>query len=116
MTSIVTRESLQMMLSNPNPLYVQRVVGKALSALLTRQTEEEKHENVTKINNSVGFTGADARSGTLTAKYFLKHNNLEDWMVERWLKVGKSGFSRLTKYHKQLNEIAETKLAVTARE
>ena len=60
--------------------------------------------------NGIGFTGADAHSGCLTAKYFIKHGTLADWQVERWTKLSKSGFSRLTKYHKQLNEIAIAKL------
>jgi hypothetical protein len=109
MTSIVTRESLQMMLNNTNPVYVQKVVGRALVALLQRQTEEERAENTTKVHNSIGFTGSDGHSGCLTAKYFMKHGKLEDWMVQNWTKIGSKGTSRLTKYHAQLNQIAVEK-------
>lgn len=108
-TKLVTRESLAAMLANENPAYVQMVIGRALCRLLERQTQSEQSSNATDEDNGVGFTGADAHSGSLTAKYFMKHKHLEDWMVERWTKVGKSGFPRLCKYHKQLNEVATQK-------
>lgn len=107
---IVTRETLQAMLGNENQDYVKRVIGRALVAIFNNQTESEKTCNATNNDNGIGFTGADAHSGCLTAKYFIKHGTLADWQVERWTKLSKSGFSRLTKYHKQLNEIAIAKL------
>lgn len=75
-------------------------------ALLTRQTDSEVADNATKVYNNIGFTGADARSATLTAKYFMKHGTLQDWQIERWTKQNKNGVMRLVKYAKQLNEIA----------
>jgi hypothetical protein len=105
--TIVTRESLQAMLDNQDPEYVKRVVGRALVAIFNNQTEDEKTVNNTEVNNGIGFSGADARSGTLTAKTFLKQKTLNDWQVQNWTKRGKNGFSRLTKYSKQLNAIAE---------
>jgi hypothetical protein len=110
MKAIVTQESLQAMLDNPNREFVERVIGRALVALLNRQTCDEQATNETRVHNNIGFTGADGRSGTLTAKSFLKRNNLADWQVERWLKKGKNGYSRLTKYARQLNEIANEKI------
>lgn len=110
-TAIVTRESLQQMLSNKNEAYVQHVVGRALVAIFERQTKEERNSNDTKVNNDIGFSGADAKSGSLTAKSYLKNKKLEKWQVEKWLKPQKNGFARLTKYHKQLNEIAVEKAA-----
>ena len=107
--AIVTRESLQAMLDNPNKDYVVQVVGRALVAIFNNQTESEKSANGTTELNGIGFSGADGRSGVLTAKSFLKNNTLADWQLERWTKVSKNGFSRLTKYAKQLNEIAELK-------
>jgi hypothetical protein len=107
--TFVTRESLDAMLHNSNPEYVQKVIGRALAALLERQTLDEQASNATVENNTIGFAGCDGRSGTLTAKYWLKHRRLEDWMVERWTRIGKSGFPRLCKYAKQLNEIAASK-------
>lgn len=104
--AIVTRESIQSMLNNPNPDYVALVVGRALVRLFERQTEAEKASNDTNVDNGIGFAGCDARTGTLSAKYFLKHKTLQAWQVERWTKVEASGFAKLCKYHRQLNEVA----------
>lgn len=109
MAHLVTKQSLQQMLDNPNPLFVNRVVGRALVALLERQTAGEQSSNETTEHNGVGFTGADARSGTMTAKYFIKHGTLLDWQRELWTKRNAAGASRLSKYHRQLNEIAAAK-------
>lgn len=111
MSALVTKQSLQTMLSNPNRVYVERVIGRALVALLNRQTHSEQATNATHVHNNVGFTGADAHSGSLTAKYFMKHGSLQDWMVQKWTKADKHGFARLAKYHSQLNEIAQQKRA-----
>lgn len=109
--NIVTRQSLQLMLDSNDPEYVKRVVGRALVAIFNNQTESEKTGNTTEEFNGIGFSGADARSGALTAKTFLKRKTLEDWQVERWTRRGKNGFSRLTKYAKQLNHIAAARAA-----
>ena len=104
---LVTRQSIQNMLNNENRRYVIDVVGRALVAIFNRQTEDEKSSDTTKKVNGVGFTGSDAHSGSLTAKSYLKNKTLQDWQVERWLKVNpKTGFARLCKYHTQLNQIA----------
>jgi len=103
---IVTKDSLQQMLDNPNPKYVEAVVGRALSSLLARQTAEEQTHLTTEVHNGIGFTGADARSGSLTAKFWKKNGYLAAWQIERWTKKDDKGYSRLTKYHRQLNEIA----------
>jgi len=109
-SKLVTRDSLQHMLENQNSAYVQAVVGRALVALFNRQTEDEQGENSTKEHNGRGFTGTDARSGSMTAKFFLKHKRLEDWQVEKWTRKSETtGYSRLVKYHSQLNAIAITK-------
>jgi len=106
--AIVTRESITEMLNNPNPRYVQTVIGRALVALLKRQTASERNSNSTNEHNAVGFSSVDARSGSLTAKYWMKHNKLEDWMVNQWTRPYR-GHPRLSKYHRQLDEIAESK-------
>lgn len=103
---VVTRDTLRTMLRNDNTKYVDAVIGRALLALLNRQTEDEQRSNDTKIWNSVGFSGADARSGSLTAKSFAKNGRLLDWQRDKWLKPAKNGYPRLCKYAKQLNEIA----------
>ena len=100
---IVTRESINAMLLNPR-LRIH-VIGRALTGLLERQTNAEKISLATHVDNGIGFTGADARSGTLTAKSYLKNGTLEAWQVARWMKP-----NRLAKYHRQLNEIALQKM------
>lgn len=112
--NLVTRESLQAMLESDNPEYVTRVVGRALVAIFNNQTDSEKSDNATEDQNGIGFSGADARSGTLTAKTYLKRKTLEDWQVERWTRRGKNGYSRITKYAKQLNQIATSRSKETA--
>jgi hypothetical protein len=103
---IVTRDTIRNMLRNDNRKYVETVIGRALLALLDRQTEDEKIAADTRVWNAVGFSGADAKSGTLTAKFYAKHGKLLDWQVEKWTKPAKNGYPRLCKYAKQLNEIA----------
>lgn len=112
--AIVTRESLQNLLDREDHEFVAKVVGRALVSLMQNQTEAEKMSNATSVDNGIGFTGADAYSATLTAKSFMKKGTLADWQVAKWTKKGKSGFSRLTKYHRQLNEIALAKRGLIA--
>jgi hypothetical protein len=109
--TIVTRTSLQTMIDQADDIKVQHVIGRALVALFQRQTESEKSTNDTHNENDIGFSGADAKSGSLTAKYYLKHKKLEQWQIEKWTKRSKNGYARLTKYHKQLNDVAVRKAA-----
>lgn len=112
---LVTRDSLAQMLRNEQRAYVEAVVGRALVALLQRQTKDEQATNDTRVWNSVGFSGADARSGTLTAKSYLKRKALEDWQIEKWTKPARNGYPRLCKYAEQLNQIALEKAAPQMR-
>lgn len=112
---IVTRESLQEMIKKADREKLQHIIGRALSGLFDRQTKDEKAINETVVHNNIGFTGADAKSGSLTAKYYQKHKRLEDWQINRWIKPSPStGLPRLCKYHAQLNEIAMSKSGVKA--
>ena len=105
---IVTRDSLVALLAK-NP---ERVVGRALVAIFKAgQTESERSGNTAEVFNGVGFSGADARSASITAKYFIKHGKLLDWQVEQWTKPAKNGYPRLCKYAKQLDAIAQAKAA-----
>ena len=105
-TTLVTRDSLQALLER-KPV---ETVGRALVAIFkTGQTDAERSSNTTAVDNGIGFSGADARSASITAKYFIKHGTLQDWQVEQWTKVAKNGYPRLCKYVKQLNDIAERK-------
>lgn len=109
--AIVSQNSLQLMLEDATTEKRIRIIGRALVALFERQTEAEKASNDTRVWNAVGFSGADGKAGSLTAKYFLKHGTLLDWQVERWMKPQKNGYARLCKYHRQLNQIAVAKRA-----
>lgn len=105
----VTRTSLATLLAREDEQFVVRVVGRAMVALFNRQLDSEKYSNTAAVDNGAGFSGADARSGSLTAKYFLKHGTLLSWQIERWTKPARNGMPRLCKYAKQLNEIAAAK-------
>ena len=106
---IVTRDSLQRMLDNADAVKRQHIVGRALVALFDRQTEDEQRDNQTKLDNNIGFAGCDSKSGSITAKTYLKKRSLEGWQVEKWLKKGANGYARICKYAGQLNEIAVAK-------
>lgn len=83
-----------------------RAVGRALVRIFERQTEDERQTNDTRVYNMRGFTGADARSGSITAKYFIKHGSLQPWMLEKWRKPGpKSGKPRICKYVGQILKV-----------
>ncbi len=113
--AMLTREDLQLLIDGSfGPAgevtnKTRLVIGRALVVLFKNQTATEKQVNTTQEHNNIGFTGADAWGGSLTAKYFIKHGTLLDWQVLRWTKNCKNGQSRLTKYWKQLNEAAKAK-------
>ena len=94
---------------NADPTNMQHIVGRALVALFKRQTETERALNDTNVNNNRGFTSGDAKSGSITAKYYIKHKKLEDWQVQKWLEGNERGKMRLTKYWRQINEVAAEK-------
>jgi hypothetical protein len=109
MPAIVTKQSLNAMLNLATPEKRIQIVGRALVALFERQTQAEQNANTTDNLNGVGFASSDARSGSLTAKSFLKNKTLAAWQLERWMAPQKDGFPRICKYVKQLNAIAEAK-------
>lgn len=110
MKKLVTKESLVALLEKSEELKIQ-VIGRALVALLNRQVADEQRVAQTKLHNGIGFQPADAYSGTLTAKYFLKHGTLLEWQVAKWTKPTATGLPRIVKYSRQLNEVANEKLA-----
>ena len=108
---IVTKESLINLLETKDKSHV---LGRALVALFARQTRDEQKDNTTEEYNGIGFTGADGRSGSLTAKYWMKHGKLEQWQIDRWMKKSeKTGLPRICKYANQLNQIACERLLKT---
>lgn len=109
MTAIITKDALQAMLNNADKARKIKLVGRALTVILNNQTESEKVENQTKELNGVGFTSPDAKSGTLTAKSFNRNKTLADWQLDMWLKPDHTGYSKICKYHSQLNVAARIK-------
>lgn len=103
----VTRDSLKALLADPSKRIP--LIGRALVVLFNKQTVVEQKDNITVETNYVGFNHADSRCGALTAKYFLKHRTLTSWMVDMWMKEGKSGYPRLCKYWSQLDQAAYEK-------
>lgn len=96
---------MMLMLTGKDDAHVKQVVGRALVALFDRQTRAEQKGNNVQNSNMLGFSGVDAKSGSITAKYFIKHKTLEDWQLETWMRDFR-GHPRITKYARQLNEIA----------
>jgi hypothetical protein len=109
--AIVTRTTLKKMLEEADTTKRAHIIGRALVALFDRQTDAEQQRNDTEVLNDIGFAGSDAKAGSLTAKYFLKHRTLLDWQVEKWMKPTKNGYPRICRYARQLNEVAEYKNA-----
>lgn len=103
-SKLVTREWLRDKIAEQP----ERVIARALIAIYERQTSEEQMGGYTKFNNGRGFSGADAELGTKCAKAALA-GELKPWMVKIWSSVTRTGFPKICKYARQLNEIAEAK-------
>ena len=107
--SIVTKDWINTYIATQPTMKVGAMVGRALVGLLDRQTTEEARSNTTNHQNGIGFTGADAHSGSITAKSFIKNGRLAQWQIERWIKPNSKGSARIAKYWRQLDEIAVAK-------
>lgn len=108
---LVTRESLARMIREAQAANDQaklhKIVGRALVRLFERQTQEEKRRNDTEVNNTVGFAGSDGRQGSIAAKTFLKNGKLEQFQLDAWLAPWRgTGFPKICKYARQLNDVA----------
>lgn len=88
----------------------QHVIGRALCAIYARQTSEEQANSATIKANGIGFTAFDAEVGSMCAKYFEQFGVLAPWMLKMWAKPDSKGFPKIAKYHRQLNQIAVSKL------
>ena len=108
---LIDKNKLLQMLSTDNKELKARIVGRACLVLFRRQTEVEKNVNDAIVENMRGFCKSDARQGSITAKYFMKHNTLQDWMVDQWMATNVKGTPRIVKYHRQLDEAAKEKAA-----
>jgi hypothetical protein len=111
----VTRESLTELISRGDAV-AMHAIGRALVHLLNRQTSEEQRENVTKNHNDRGFTPADARQGSIHAKYYIRHKCLQPWQVTHWLRHNAKGIPRLSKYWAQLDQEAQKRAAARAQQ
>lgn len=102
---LVSKDSLwEMIKTHQDP---GLVIGRALAALFKYQTDAEQNRNDVEVHNNVGFTPSDGRTASITAKYFLKHGKLLDWQIEKWMKINpRTGYPRICKYDRQLNDIA----------
>lgn len=72
---------------------------RAVLAIYSRQTEDEKQNEVTLKNNSVGFNGPDSKVMSYYAKWLLKGNHLSGRHLETARK-------KIVKYVHQLVDIA----------
>ena len=103
-----TRDMFVELITRDNEISMH-AIGRALVHLFKRQTEAEQEYNTTAEHNLRGFTPADARVGSITAKYYIKHKRLLDWQIAQWLKPNAKGRLRLEKYHRQILEEVERK-------
>lgn len=78
-----------------NPVAVER----ALVAIYKRQTADEQNCQEALEHNGVGFSGADAPSGSYFATWILSGKHLSGKHLDKGRKIAK-------KYHRQLLDIA----------
>lgn len=88
-----------------------KAVGRALVALLDRQTNDERLSATTKHTNGRGFGSFDAGPMTGMAREFITRGRLTGGQLF-WLRscAGKAHVSRIGKYAGQLAEIANAKI------
>ena len=108
---MITRQSLTDMILNASPERQAQIVGRALVAIFKRQTDSEREANTVVAHNERGLTPADAKVGSITAKFFIKNKKLEDWQVRKWLQPNTRGVARIAKYWRQLDEVARERAA-----
>jgi len=105
----ITKRVLEVMINEADLDRKARLIGRACLALFRRQTEDEKNANTTTHTNQRGFTQGDARQGSITAKYFIKHGTLQAWQIELWTRREARGNMRISKYWRQLDEEAKAR-------
>lgn len=108
---IVTKDRLEYLLQK-NPTTRMQTIGQALVVLYNNQTASEQSTNATRLTNGEGFTQADARSGSIGARFYLAKGRLDDWAVEKWMKRDARGVRRISKYWRQLDDAAKAKKAI----
>jgi len=108
---MITKDFVHSMIETASDEKRKHIIGRACVAVFQYQTAAEKTTNDTRVYNDEGFTSADAREGSLTAKYYLKHGTLHEWQVDKWVRVNKKGTMRIAKYWRQLDRAARAKAA-----
>lgn len=107
-TYIVTKERLEYLLQKDHATRMH-TIGRALLVLYANQTSSEQDSSSTRVTNGEGFTQADARSGSISARVYQTKGALADWVVEKWMKRDARGNRRISKYWRQLDEAAKAK-------
>ena len=89
-----------------------RAVCRAILAVYRNQTQEEQTTGVTRLRNSVGFTGADARQLTTVAKLLLKGQKLHprqiDFLRPRVMKYWRQLLEEIKRQEKKAHEVKYT--------
>lgn len=104
-----TVDSIKALLMREDTLGMH-AVGRALVALLARQTADEQRARETKYHNRMGFAGGDAFVGQSMAEFYAKNHFLTAKQLAYWRKSGKRG-PRICKYAGQLLIVAKEKIA-----
>lgn len=109
-TEIVTKQWLADKLSAATETKKKYIIGRALAAIYNRQTADEQSSTATIKRNGVGFSGPDARVGSIGARMFLAHKTVEGWVLNVWMRPASDSLPRICKYAAQLNDIATARV------
>lgn len=108
-SAIVTKDSLLNLLLSATAIKQMHIVGRALAVVYANQEPDEQRAETVRHNNGIGFTVGDASIGCSHAQSYILHSKLDDWAVSVWVKPDSTGYPRICKYHRQLNEAATRK-------
>lgn len=105
-----------MTMAKNDPMYIKwlltmndKAVERAMIAIYNLQTLDEQVSQDTRHSNGVGFSGADARTGSYYAKWVLSGRKLTGKHLDKARVMS-------YKYIRQLSEIATQKMAETAKD
>lgn len=107
---IVTKDYLRDRLNKPDG---NQVLGRALLRIYERQTLDEICSNETVEKNNQGFTMFDAKLGTIAAVAFKTRGVVPKHLAAVWMRPDKTGYPRICRYVRQLNEVAVAKQNLT---
>lgn len=95
-----------------NERFLMHFVGRALLVLLENSTLEEQACGIPMERNNCGFTSSESAIGISHAQFYKTRGYLTEKQWKFWT-AEKDGFSRLSKYHRQLNARAKEKNKTT---